>query len=638
MYRHKPVTRNVNDENLTPPPPPPPFTGARRIESGVDRSAQGVSMRRLAGFPAALLAATFTLLAAQPVQATAPPSLTVSSGATLTVTWSAPTYTIVGGSVRWRLQDEIPDDILAGNQPGDWLPKDSGAVFTAAQRTARSVPIPPWNCVGCNSVANETYEVQISFNRVGDGETGWLDAGTGTPTTSTIATSANLANLRVTSSTDGSAFTPLSIGTFSSATTAYTASVAHSVTHVKLTSDREHVNASIRVGKSGSLTAVDSGVPSANIALSEGANAILVEVTAQDSTKKTYTVTITRASATTTTPTVTLSATPTTVAEGSSVTVTASLSAAAQSNLDIPVTLTAVTAENGDYDGTLTNIRIDSGATSGTATITTAQDDDTDDETFTVALGTLPSSVTAGSTTSVLITIDDDDTPTTPATPGLPTVSLSATPNNPVQEGSSLTVTATLSGGTLTYDLTIPITLTSDPTAGGAETADYGALTSMTIAAGSTSQTATITIADDTDDKDNETFTISLGTLPAGVQADSRRSSVVVTIDDDDPLALTLLADSLRVSPGSTVEVTAMLDERPPSDATVTIDVSAASTAERPGDYTSDPPLATDLTIPTTATGSSSAVTIEVKPDATAGNNHRPHGGCHLRWGGSLCE
>ncbi len=109
----------------------------------------------------------------------------------------------------------------------------------------------------------------------------------------------------------------------------------------------------------------------------------------------------------TTTPTVTLSASPT-VAEGSSVTVTATLSAALSSSVTIPLTITDGTAEPEDH-GTLTGITIASGATNGTGTITTAQDSDTDDETFTVALGTLPSEVTAGSPRSVQITIRDDD-------------------------------------------------------------------------------------------------------------------------------------------------------------------------------------------------------------------------------------
>ncbi len=107
---------------------------------------------------------------------------------------------------------------------------------------------------------------------------------------------------------------------------------------------------------------------------------------------------------------VTLSASPNPVREGSSVTVTATLSHALSSQAVIPVTLTNNSAESTDY-GTLSSITINSGSTSGSGTISTNHDTDEDNETFTVALDTanLPSGVTAGSPSSVQITIRDDE-------------------------------------------------------------------------------------------------------------------------------------------------------------------------------------------------------------------------------------
>ena len=107
-------------------------------------------------------------------------------------------------------------------------------------------------------------------------------------------------------------------------------------------------------------------------------------------------------------PTVTLSASPNLVAEGSPVTVTATLSRALPDAVSIPVSVTRETSESGDH-GTPTSITINSGAISGTGTITTNQDVDLEDETFTVSLDTanLPSSVTAGSPSSVMVTIND---------------------------------------------------------------------------------------------------------------------------------------------------------------------------------------------------------------------------------------
>ena len=216
-------------------------------------------------------------------------------------------------------------------------------------------------------------------------------------------------------------------------------------------------------------------------------------------------------------PAVTLSASPNPVTEGSSVTVTATLSAAASSQVTIPVTITDNSAEPEDH-GTLTGITIASGATSGTGTITTNQDADDQDETFTVALGTLPSGVTAGSVTSVQVRIRDDE--------GVPAVTLSASPN-PVTEGSSVTVTATLSAAA-SSSVTIPVTITDN----SAEPEDHGTLTGITIASGATGGTGTIATNQDTDTED-ETFTVALGALPSAVAAGSP-GSVQIRIADDD--------------------------------------------------------------------------------------------------------
>ena len=129
---------------------------------------------------------------------------------------------------------------------------------------------------------------------------------------------------------------------------------------------------------------------------------------------------------------VSLSVSPNPVAEGSRVTVTATLFTPAgteqgtlASDVTIPLTLTAGTAEDGDYDETAAvDITIPAGTTSAAAFITTAQDTDADDETFTVSLGDLSSltNVTSGPVTSVQVRITDDEA----ASPG--TLSVDANP------------------------------------------------------------------------------------------------------------------------------------------------------------------------------------------------------------------
>ena len=214
---------------------------------------------------------------------------------------------------------------------------------------------------------------------------------------------------------------------------------------------------------------------------------------------------------------VSLSVSPNPVAEGSAVTVTAALSEALPDDVTVPLTLTAGTAEPGDY-GSLASITIAGGQSTGTGAVTTTNDADTDDETFTVALGPLPSSVTAGSPSSVVVTIEDGDT----------LVSLSVSPN-PVAEGSAVTVTAALSEA-LPDDVTVPLTLT----AGTAEPGDYGSLASITIAGGQSTGTGAVTTTNDAD-TDDETFTVALGPLPLSLTAGSP-SSVVVTIGEGDTM------------------------------------------------------------------------------------------------------
>ncbi len=256
-------------------------------------------------------------------------------------------------------------------------------------------------------------------------------------------------------------------------------------------------------------------------------------------------------------PEVTLSAGPNPVDEGGSVVVTATLSRALSSAVTIPLVMTAGTAESGDY-GSLASITVAAGATRGTGTVTTMQDVDTADETFTVALGRLPAGVESGTPSSVEVRITDDDEEA-------PEVTLSAGPN-PVEEGGSVVVTATLSRA-LSSAVTIPLMMT----AGTAESGDYGSLASITVAAGATRGTGTVTTMQDADTAD-ETFTVALGRLPAGMEAGTPSSVEVRITDDDTPPAqthVTLSAAPRQVGEGGSVSYTVVLPARPSAVVTV---------------------------------------------------------------------
>ena len=113
---------------------------------------------------------------------------------------------------------------------------------------------------------------------------------------------------------------------------------------------------------------------------------------------------------------VSLSATPNPVSEGSPVTVRATLATALAEAVTIPLTVTRGTSEDGDH-GSLASITIPVGGTSATGTVSTSEDDDGDDETFTVALGSLPSGLSAGTASSVEVTITDSGAQQQVATP-----------------------------------------------------------------------------------------------------------------------------------------------------------------------------------------------------------------------------
>ena len=149
-------------------------------------------------------------------------------------------------------------------------------------------------------------------------------------------------------------------------------------------------------------------------------------------------------------PTVSLSASPNPVAEGDPVTVSAKLSEAMTSSLEVPIVLAEGTAEPDDISA-LSTITIEGGQTTGTGIIQTTRDDDEDDETFTVSLGSLPSEVAAGRPSSVEITIIDDGPPPPENNP--PTVRATCEPCT-VPRGSEVQLSADASdadGDALTY-------------------------------------------------------------------------------------------------------------------------------------------------------------------------------------------
>ncbi len=390
-----------------------------------------------------------------------PRNVQVSAGdGSLTLTWEPPAYwgsfPPGGYDVDWYAGASPPTDELDWNRATRSVvplaPTATSYKFTGTYDFHRTS--------GKHTVANgTTYQLRLRAFGTSPDDSGdrlpsyWVTTAE-SPMAPAQSSNANLSGLTASTATSsGGTYTALTLTpSFAAATTSYAATVANARTHAKVTPALAHSAATVgwRKGNTGNFTPVSTGSASDAIALSVGANAITVRVTAQDRTTKDHTVTITRRAATPTptpTPTVSLSVAPDPVDEGSSVTVTARLSSALSNAVTIPLTVTAGTAESDDF-GTLASITIARGSTTGTGTITTSEDADTDDETFTVALGSLPSSVRAGSPGAVEVTITDPD----PRNRS-PRVSASCDPCR-VGPGGEVRLTATASdpdGDPLTY-------------------------------------------------------------------------------------------------------------------------------------------------------------------------------------------
>ena len=228
-------------------------------------------------------------------------------------------------------------------------------------------------------------------------------------------------------------------------------------------------------------------------------------------------------------PEVTLAVAPSSVEEGAKVTVTVSVSRALGTALRVPLSVSgtgATPAEPDDYTAPAA-VTIPAGQMSATGTIATDEDDDASDETFTVALGMLPSGSGAvrGSPAEATVTVTDPD---------LPTLRIAAAPGR-VEEGKPVTVIVTLSDP-LAADLVVPLTFSgfgSQP----AEPDDYSTLASVTIPQGQLSADGTITTSTDTDtDIDRFAVAIDAAMMPelgSTVEQISRESvDAVVTICD----------------------------------------------------------------------------------------------------------
>lgn len=220
-------------------------------------------------------------------------------------------------------------------------------------------------------------------------------------------------------------------------------------------------------------------------------------------------------------PAVTLSKDNEPIAEnGGTSTFTATLSAASELVVTVDLGFSGTATLNTDYTSSANNISIPAGSTTGAVVVTAADDpNDEPNETVVVEITTVSNATEQGSQ-SAQTTITDDDNP--------PSVSLNVDLSSIPENGGVATVTASLDN-TSAFPVTVNLLLTGSATLGG----DYNTSgTTITIPAGSSSGTITLTAVDDPNDDDGETIVVDINTVNNGTENGVQQ--VVVTILDDD--------------------------------------------------------------------------------------------------------
>ena len=215
---------------------------------------------------------------------------------------------------------------------------------------------------------------------------------------------------------------------------------------------------------------------------------------------------------------------PDPVREGQTVRVAVRVSPAQPSPMTIPLTYTNVDTESGDYSGP-SSVTIGANQSVGFARIRTNHDDDSQDEQFTVEVGSnLPLLATAGTPSQVTVTIDDDEFSSE--------VTIARIQPNPVIEGDLVYVVLKMDPPRPDA-LRIPVTVTAET----AEPGDYSSLSSVIIPAGQPEGVATFRANHDPD-IDDETLTVTIGlALPDLVTPGATVQETLTIEDDDDTIA-----------------------------------------------------------------------------------------------------
>ncbi|MBA3708609.1 MAG: hypothetical protein H0W83_07320, partial [Planctomycetes bacterium] len=280
-------------------------------------------------------------------------------------------------------------------------------------------------------------------------------------------------------------------------------------------------------------------------------------------------------------------------------TVAAQLSAVSGRDVAVNFSLGGSASAGADYVSTASPLIIPAGSISAPITLTITDDTLNElNETIVVTMGMASNATPAGATVHTA-TILDNDAP--------PTVQFTSANQSAGEATGSMTVTAQLSAAS-GQTVTVPFTIGGTATGGGT---DYSISASpITIPAGSTAGTATISIVDDALNEADETVIVTMGTPTNATLGATTQHTATITDNDGLPtVSFTSAAQSGTEAVG-TMTVVAQLNVL--SGQNVSVPFTLGGSASGAGvDYTI---TATPVTI--TAGSLSTNIVITVIDDA----------------------
>ncbi len=302
-------------------------------------------------------------------------------------------------------------------------------------------------------------------------------------------------------------------------------------------------------------------------------------------------------------PEVSLQLTGSTLAEnGGSVTVQATLSTSSIQNVTINLGFSGIATNNTDYSASANTITILAGQTSGSITLTGLDDITFEGNESIIVDVTSVTNGTENGTQSVTASITDDEIQ--------PSVSLALAGSSIAENGGVATVQATLSNPSA-QNVVVTLGFTGTAT----NNTDYAASSNtITILAGQTSGSITLTSIDDATFEGNESIIVDVTGVTNGTENGSQSVSATITDDDSQPSVTLAVAGSSLAENGGLATVRATLSNPSTQDVTVTLGIAGTGTNNT--DYS-----ASSNTITILAGQTSGSITLTGIDDATFEGN-----------------